>query len=356
MIENFYGGLIMSVMTVNGKIEKQKIGIALPHEHVFIDLRSLVKSGESLSDRGLWEEKVNIANLDRLSRNPYAVRDNLILDDEGIAGLEVAKAKSSGYDTIVDVTNIGIARDAEVLRRISQNQGVNIIAGCGYYVNTTHPGFLETATIEEITENIINDLTVGIDETDIKAGIIGEIGTSEKVYPNEHKVLVASAIAQQQTGVAIMVHTYPWGRTGNDAIDILFQKKVDAKKIAIAHVDVNMSIEYMYSLLKRGVYIEFDNFGKEYYTDPGTANFAPTRFATDVERVAILKRLIAEGYSKQILLSCDICLKTLLHSYGGWGYDHIMTNILPILLCEGVSEDDIRQIIERNPQDFLDVV
>ena len=56
---------------------------------------------------------------------------------------------------------------------------------------------------------------------------------------------------------------------------------------------------------------------------------------------------------KQILLSCDVCLKTLLRSYGGWGYDHLLRNIVPVMHEEGIKQEDIDLMLINNPADFL---
>lgn len=53
------------------------------------------------------------------------------------------------------------------------------------------------------------------------------------------------------------------------------------------------------------------------------------------------------------MVSCDICLKTLLHKYGGWGYDHILTNIIPMMQEAGITDDQINVIVNENPKFFL---
>ena len=53
---------------------------------------------------------------------------------------------------------------------------------------------------------MIGDITTGADGTDIRCGLIGEIGTSDPVTDNEWKVLEASAITHHATGAAIQIH------------------------------------------------------------------------------------------------------------------------------------------------------
>ena len=68
-----------------------------------------------------------------------------------------------------------------------------------------------------------------------------------------------------------------------------------------------------------------------------------------------MKLLIDGGYLSNILISCDVCLKTLLHRYGGWGYDHILTNIVPMMQDEGITEKQVVTLLRENPKRFLDI-
>lgn len=76
-------------------------------------------------------------------------------------------------------------------------------------------------------------------------------------------------------------------------------------------------------------------------------------FVTDVQRVAFLKSLLDKGYLSQILLSCDVCLKTLLRTYGGWGYDHLLVNVVPMMKEAGITDSQITTMLKDNPANFL---
>ena len=69
----------------------------------------------------------------------------------------------------------------------------------------------------------------------------------------------------------------------------------------------------------------------------------------DLERVRVLKDLIARGHLEQLLISQDVCLKMLLKTYGGWGYDHILLNVAPLMLREGIPQAAIDQLLYHNP-------
>jgi len=352
----------MSVITVQGVMEADELGIVAPHEHILIDLRNQFREFSDVSRRALSEQQVGIGNLDILRRNPLAIRDNLVLDDLKLAQEEVSRFHRAGGDTIADVTNIGLGRDVIALRSVSRAVGLNIIAGCGYYYHDTHPPDMDERTVADIQQEMLTDIQIGIDGTGIRAGVIGEIGISEEIHPNEEKVLVAAAEAQAQTGVGIQVHIFPWNRSGGfplglAVLDILERSGADLHKVAIGHADVAMDIklDYCREIARRGAYVQFDNFGHEFYVDKRDRKFIPGPFARDTERVQAVKELLDSGFLSSVLVSTDICHKCLLHRYGGWGYDHILTNIVSMMSEYGITDQQIDVLLRDNPRDFLDI-
>jgi phosphotriesterase-related protein len=214
---------------------------------------------------------------------------------------------------------------------------------------------MDKRTVAEIRDEILTDLMVGMDGTRIKAGVIGEIGTTAEILPGEHKTLLAAAEAQRETGVGVIVHTYPWSQCGLTAVSMLTREGVPPHKISINHVDVEIDVDYCKRLCDTGAFIEFDNFGKEYFIDKRDREFAGGVFARDIERVRAIKALVDAGYLSNLLLACDVCLKTLLHRYGGWGYDHVLAHIALMLLDEGLTELQLDVLLRENPRRFLDV-
>ena len=195
--------------------------------------------------------------------------------------------KNAGGNTIVDASLPGIGRNPKALRRIAEKTGLNIIMGTGFYVGETHPKALDSMTDEAIGDLMVGELTEGVDG--ICAGYIGEIGISEIFDDKERRVLRAAAIAHKKTGAAINVHINPWTTNGIEAADILLSAGVAPDKICISHVDVENREDYIYALLQKGVYVEFDNFGKEYYIRREVRNSGYGLFVHDTERVALLK-------------------------------------------------------------------
>ncbi|MFA7637158.1 MAG: hypothetical protein WCX81_05300 [Monoglobales bacterium] len=341
----------MSINSVLGAISRDELGIVTPHEHIFINLSAFFDERKLRDIKNPSVEKVKMKHLGQLNRDPYALKDNLKMDDYKTQKSEILRFKKAGGATIMDATMPGIGRDTKALKKISKDTGINVIMGTGYYVGSTHPEKLGSMTEEEIADEMIAELTVGIHG--VKAGVIGEIGISEVFDEKERRVLRASAIAHKKTGAGILVHINPWTTNGIEAMEILLESGVDQSRIAISHIDVENREDYVLRLLKAGVYVEFDNFGKEYFVDLEARRDGYGCFVTDVQRVEFVKKLIDAGYVRQILLSCDVCLKTLLRKYGGWGYDHVLVNIVPMMREFGISDADINIMIKENPADFL---
>lgn len=343
----------MIVNSVCGPVTRVQLGTVSPHEHVLLDLTAFYQELPVPGVEDPANQKVEMWNLGILSRDCYALKDNLRLDDEQLQAKELACFREAGGSTVVDATLPGIGRNPMALKRISEETGLHIIMGTGFYVGQTHPKELDAMSDRQVADLMVEELTKGVDGTDIRAGYIGEIGISEIFDDKERKVLRAAALAQKDTGVAINVHINPWTTNGLEAADILLQAGVAPDRICISHIDVENRESYVMALLKKGVYVEFDNFGKEYYIRREVRNPGYGLFVRDTQRVSFLKQLIDAGYLRQLLVCCDLCLKNLLHAYGGWGYDHVLTNVVPMMEDEGITGEQIHALLVENPADWL---
>lgn len=332
------------IQSVLGKIEIDNIGVTSPHEHIFIDMRHCV--GITGNEPAYFFEKINLKNRGLVAADPYAILDNALLDNFDEALFEVQCFKKAGGDTIIDCTLDEIGRDPLKLKEISLKTGVNIILGCGNYYHIAHPEFVKKESVSQLAQRMYTDLTIGINGTGVKAGIIGEIGTSAVITDNEKKVLYAAGQVGKELNKSIHVHTDLYTENGFEIIDILTGEGVKPEKICIDHIDVLIRSDYIFALLDKGVFIEFDNFGKEFYLQNNK------RFAYDLERIEILKKIIDAGYGDKVLLSNDICLKTMWRTYGGTGYAHILTNVRLMAEDAGII-DAYNKILTENVRTFL---
>ncbi len=338
------------IQTVTGQVENSEIKMVLPYEHILSDLRPLVEP----LDNGVFYEKVSLSNYGELSRNPYAVLDNAALDDRDNLFDEFNLLAKAGCNLVADVTTADFGRYPEFMKELSEKTGVYMVAGCGCYVDGSVAEEIKAKSVAEHREMIIKDLTVGMDGTDIKAGVIGEVGSGMEISEAEYKFLQAAAEAQNETGFGMHIHACLWNRTGLEALRFVVSKGANPEKVCVDHSDVMLDEDYIMGILDMGAYMEFDDFGKEYYVDRRNRNLLLHSFATDPQRVEFMKKLIDKGYTKQILITNDICLKSMLHKYGGWGYDHIFQNIIPMMEDFGISQKDIETIVHENPIRFLE--
>lgn len=347
----------MSVITVNGKINKEDLGITLPHEHLFLDIR--FEGGEliEVEKKILYEQKVDLNNLYLVKRNPYLIADNLILSDEKLISSEVLEFKKAGGKTIVDQTSIGIGRSPKAIRNISNITGLNIIMGCGYYMASTLPSYVFEKSESDLVKEMIEEIHYGVGETNIKPGVIGEIGMGPIIEDWDKKILRVVTKVQKETGLPIFIHILAVpvaGFTGElqgvKAIENLIKNKANLEKVVICHADAQIDIEYIEKILSSGAYVEFDHFGEEFYVE--SSDFFMDR---DIDRINAIKSIIDKGYIKRLLISQDICLKTDLIQYGGGGYAHILNNLVPIMLKRGVDRESVDTIMVENPKELLDI-
>ena len=339
------------VLTVLGPIEPARVGIALTHEHLLIDFTTVLTEPSVASERKLMDEPVLLENLWWVRYNWTSSKDNLQLLDEDVAVAEAGDYFASGGATMVDVTSIGIGRDPQALVRISRKTGLNVIMGSGFYVDKTHSDELRASSVEQIADMIITDVEIGAGNSGVRAGIIGEIGCSWPWTDSEKKVLEAAVAAQRTTGAPLLIHP---GRDESAPMEILnsvVKFGGDLRRTVMGHIERTV---YDRAVLKEiaetGVYLNFDLFGHDESHYP----LAPdSNMPADHERIEQIEYLIGEGRCSQLLLAHDVCSKHRLKRYGGHGYDHILTRVVPRMRARGMTEEDIRMMLVDNPTRML---
>ncbi len=333
------------IQTVLGEINESELGVCSSHEHIFIDMRGCVDV--TGNEPEIFYEKLTGENRAEVFSDPYAILDNALLEGVEDAAAELADFKLHGGNTVIDCTLDEIGRDPLALREVSRLSGVNIVLGCGHYYHKAHYPYVAEATVDSLAEEMRRDILAGIGDSGIKAGIIGEIGTSARITDDEKKVLTAAGIVGAETKKAIHVHTDLYTENGFEIVKILTREGASPEKICIDHVDVLLRPDYIRALLNMGVFVEFDNFGKEFYVS------RERRFAYDLERIELLKTLIDEGYGSRILLCNDICLKTMWRKYGGNGYSHILRTVKQMAIDYGIDESVYNSMLTENVKEFI---
>ena len=351
------GELTGKVQTVLGIIDADCLGVTLPHEHLLLDVPHMFVEPTEASERKLAHQPLTLENLYWVRLNRSNNADNLKLTDEQLVIKEALLYKRAGGDTIVELSIRGMARDPLGLARLSRATGLNVIMGAGYYIEASHPPELATMTEEEITEEIVRDITVGVDDTGVRAGIIGEIGCSIPLGDNERKVLRASAAAQQRTGAALNIHPSFSDDLVLENIKIIGDAGADLSRTIIDHLDgtvIQFSPATIRKIADAGCYIEFDTFGHPVL--PLFVALTEGRLVgrrSEVDRINAIKCLIDDGYLNHILISHDIFLKSNYVTYGGAGYAHILRNVVPWMRLGGISDEQIHTMMVENPKRVL---
>ena len=156
------------VQTVTGPVPASDLGTTLANEHVLMDHM-----------RDNW------------------MTSNL-LSDPVLAERELKLARDAGVSTVVDQTGRGVQRDPAVLRELSERTGVNIITGTGWIMEHSYGLDFPKMRSDDLAQEMVADLEEGIDGTDIRAGIIGEISVHARwVSPGEERMHRAAAQAQR---------------------------------------------------------------------------------------------------------------------------------------------------------------
>lgn len=335
------------VQTVLGLIEADQLGVTLAHDHVLIDGTFMYVEPEEISQKGMAHQKITLENRGWVGYNWTSNLDNVELKDEELAVTELKRFVAAGGHSIVDPTNIGLGRDPKALARIARLTGMHVIMGAGYYIGSTHPDNMDSLSEEAITAEIVKDIEVGVGDTRIRAGLIGEVGCTYPWWNNEKKSLRASVAAQLETGAPLMIHPGRSPQSPLEIVEEIAKAGGDLSRTIICHIDRTcLERDWLKELAQTGCYLEYDLFGNESsYYPPNPDVDMPS----DSQRMEVILWHFEQGYEKQILLSHDVATKHRLHAYGGLGYDHLITNVVPRLYQRGLTEEQVNTLIVDNP-------
>ena len=354
------GSTVGKVMTVNGPIDPGQLGPAIMHEHIFIDFTVPDDTDARWKAAGrtkpVGATAVGIYNapltMDLLGAVTMGAinRENWLLTDERVAIDEVLEFKRRGGGAIVDTTSIGLKRDPLALRRVSNATGLNIVMGASWYRKGWHNNEeLDGRTVESLAQEIVRDVTVGVGDTGVRSGIIGEVGTEgNPLVPNEIKIIKASGRASRISGAAVTLHTSALLKEQPKILDMLAAEGADLRRVIVGHSNpISTDLPFMQQLLARGVYIQFDTLGR-----------TPTVRSriTDTDVAAGIVQLIKAGYTDRLLLSQDVCTRIQWKAYGGTGFSFIQEQFIPHLKRLGVTDAQIHTIMVENPKRVLTLV
>jgi len=303
------------IITVNGPIPANSLGITLAHEHVLVDFIGADKTNESRWDKTTVLNKVE----------PYFL-----------------EAKKYGVQAVVECTPAFLGRDVKLLKMLSDKTGIQFITNTGYYgarSNKHLPSWVFTETAEQLAARWIKEFEEGIDGTGIKPGFIkiSVDGPTNGITDIHKKLVRAAAITHLKTGLTIFSHTGP-ARAAFEQLEILKAEKVSPDAFVWVHAQAEKDGTMHIRAAKMGAWVSLDNVGvnNDYY----------------VEALINLKEA---GLLDHVLLSHDAGYYRPGEPDGGdfRGYTAIFTILLPRLKEKGFSDKDIEQLLVKNPAEAL---
>jgi phosphotriesterase-related protein len=303
--------------TLTGDVPPEKLGKTLIHEHLCVD----------------WGEMVGRPKV-------------LDFDFEEMVSRMVDKMEAlyaSGFSSLVECTPIGCGRYLDLFKEVARRGPVNIIGSTGFFHETwcpMHP-IGRALDVDELTDLFTREITEGMGDTLIRAGMIKCATGEGRISANEEKILRAAARSHVNTGCPIITHT-TGGGMGLEQLDIFASEGVPAEVVIISHID---DLNYAEQILQRGANLSIDRIG--------TNAFFP-----DDHWLEMIAGLLNKGYIEQVMLSHDAAvfvhgLDIVSGEKTFDDYTYISRVFLPRLREYGVSDEQIHIMLHDNPRCVL---
>lgn len=300
-----------AIQTVLGPVPAEAWGVTLCHEHLRIDL-----SGHK--------------------GDPDAA-----LTDEALVTAAMTDLVAAGGHAIIEVTGIGMGRDAAALRRLASATGLHVVCATGFYYGRFLPAQVHDLSMEALADLMEQELREGIpDSGGVRPAVIAEIGTSRgQVLPVEAKLFRAAALVQRRTGAPITTHA-SMGTMALEQLDLLERAGADLSRVSIGHQDLNGDVAVHAEIARRGAYVQYDTVGKEAYR-------------SDADRVRMVLAMAERGWAHRLMLSRDISRPSYLLQGGGYGYAYLLTHFIPTLRAAGIEPALLDAMLTTNPRRLL---
>lgn len=298
-----------SLITTLGPRSADEVGMILPHEHVFVDVRTSDQPGHG-----------------------QAEVDDVIK----LMAPEIAKAQAVGVTAIVDCGPVGVGRRADILKAVSDATRFPLVVPTGIYREPWIPEWAHAASEEELREWMTGELQGEIEESGAQAGWIKLSAGDEGLTECEAKILRAAAAAGAATNAVIGSHTIR-GRVVRDQVDIIEGAGYGPERFIWIHAQAEPDFDLHLEMARRGVWIEYDAIGSEQ--------------SGDDLYLQLVQRMLDAGFGHQLLLSHDRGWYDPAQPGGGTPrpYTYISECFLPQLQAADVDEETIHQLTHSNP-------
>jgi phosphotriesterase-related protein len=281
----------------------------LPHEHVFVDLRTWDQPGYAQADP---EDVIRLM------------------------APELTRAQAAGVTALVECSAVGVGRRADILKAVSEAARLPLVAPTGVYREPWIPDWARNASEDELREWMTGELTDAIHPGGVQAGWIKLSAGDDGLTATEAKILRAAARAGAATHAAIGSHTIR-GRVVRHQLDLLEHAGYTAERFIWIHTQAEPDFSLHLEMARRGAWIEYDAIGSESRDD-----------AFFIERV---HRLLDAGLEHRLLLSHDRGWYDPAQPGGGVPrpFTYLSDHFLPKLRASGVDDAVLRQLTHTNP-------
>jgi phosphotriesterase-related protein len=295
------------LFTTLGPLAKADLGMILPHEHVFVDLRTPDKPGYAQAEAA---------------------------DVVALMAPQIEAIKAQGITALVECSTGGVGLRVDLDLAVSKATNFPIVVPTGNYREPWIPDWVSKASEADLEAAFLRDLTVGVGDTGVKAAWIKISAGDDGITPIEARILRAAARAAKATGAVIGSHTIK-GRVVMDQLDIIEAEGYTASRFISIHSQAEPDFEMHKKVATRGAWIEYDNLG----------------WVPDEESVPLILKALEAGLGGQLLLSHDMGWFDPALPAGGVPkpYTHLVASVLPKLREAGVDEAVIKRLTVDNP-------
>ena len=255
-----------TVQTVTGPSPVATLGRTLVHEHLITAMPG-------------WDMDALAPPFDRGAAMKNAIEGLRRLQDHGV-------------ETFLDPCPMDLGRDVRFAAEVADATGMRVICTTGAYFEAAGITYVFShLPVDDITAIYEKELTEGIGDTGIRAGLIKVATGAGRISDYERKLLVAAGRAAVRCDVPVITHTE--GATcGPEQVAVLTAEGVPAHRILVGHSDGTTDHPYHRSIVDTGSYIGFDRLGLE-------------TILPDADRVTSIARLVDAGYARHVCLSHD---------------------------------------------------
>ena len=297
------------LITTLGPKRAEEIDLILPHEHVFVDLRT-------------WDQP------------GYAQAETA--DVVSLMAPEIARAQAAGVTALVECSTVGVGRRPDILKAVSEATGFPLVVPTGVYREPWIPDWIQAATEAELRDWMTGELSDEIRPDGLQAGWIKLSAGDDGLTECEAKVLRAAAAAGVATKAVIGSHTIR-GRVVRDQLKIIEEAGYSPERFIWIHTQAEPDFDLHIEIARRGAWIEYDAIGSDQLSDEFF-----------VERI---QRVLDAGLGDHLLLSHDRGWYDPALPGGGTPkpFTYLSESFLPKLRQDGVDEPTIRKLTKSNP-------